>query len=496
MNIKAVAYYRVSSREQQEEGYSIEAQQKRVKEYAEKKGLEIVKEFAEIETAKVAGRKIFGEMIDFVFSTPEIQGIVCHKVDRLCRNLKDYVKVDDLGIKAYFVEEEFAENANGKLTFGLKIILAKHYIDNLSDEVKKGMREKVEQGGYPHKPPFGYTVDASVMPHKIVPDVVESVVIQKIFEYYATGSYSIMRLKEKLAEEGFGNKKNGHPIAKSDLGKILRNPFYYGWFNWNGELWSNKGTYLPVVSKELWDKVQGVLDEQNRPKVRKHNFTYTMLMKCGECGNSITAEKKVKRYTGTNRDVAYTYYHCTRPYHSEVKCRQKPINEADLEIELGKVVDDVNLDNKAVEAIKFILKQSHTDEEEFHTNSIKALNSQKEEIQFKLDRLLDSYLEGTISKEVYEVKNRQLTEDKESTLTQLDKHEAGNKDYFEQVENFIDLCHIAPQIYTQSSNTQLKRELLKFLVSDLVLKDKKVSPVYQFPFSALVKHRKNENWSG
>lgn len=495
MNIKSVAYYRVSSREQKEEGYSIEAQQKKVKEYSDKKGLFVVREFTEIETAKKAGRRVFREMMEFI-KTNDIQAIVCHKVDRLCRNFKDYVEIDDLGIKSYFVEEEFAENATGKLTFGMKVLLAKHYIDNLSDEVKKGMREKVEQGGYPHKPPFGYMVDSSTTPHKIVPDPTESLIIQKIFELYATGSYSILLLKEKISEEGFGNKKNGHPLAKSDIGWILRNPFYYGWFNWNGELWSNKGSYLPIVSKDIWDKVQNILEEQNKPKVRRHNFTYAMLLRCGKCGNSITAEKKTKHYVGTNRDASYTYYHCTRPYHSDIKCREKPIKESDLEVELEKVVSSVEISSEAAEVIKNILKESHTEEEEFHINSIKALTTQRDDLQFKLDRLLDSYLEGTINKEVYEAKNRQLTEDREIALRQLQKHEEGNKEYFEQVENFIDLCNIAPQVYAQSSNTQLKRDFLKFIVSDLYLEDKKVRPVYQFPFHELVKHRPNENWSG
>ncbi len=498
MTTKAVAYYRVSSREQKEEGYSIEAQQKKVKEYAEKKGLEIVKggEFIEIETAKKAGRKVFGEMLEFMSQNSEIQSIISHKVDRLCRNFKDYVTIDDLGIKAYFVEEEFAENATGKLTFGMKVLLAKHYIDNLSDEVKKGMREKVEQGGYPHKPPFGYVVDTSVTPHKIVPEKFKSKTVKKIFEWYATSAYSILQLREKLIEESLDKKINGRSLAKSDLGKMLRNPFYYGYFNWCGELWSNKGSYQPILSKELWDKVQSVLDEQNKPKVRKHNFNYTLLMKCGNCGNSITATKKTKYFKGTDRTVSYIYYHCTRPYHNEVKCKQKPISEEDLNTELTKVINGIEITDEVVDTIKSILKESHTEESEFHFSSIKALNTEKDDVQNKLNKLLDSYLDSTIAKEVYEEKNRTLMEQKEETIRQLAKHEEGNKEYFGQVENFIDLCNKAPQLFRESSDMQLKRELLKVLVSNLYLTDKKVRPVYQFPFSELQKYRKNENWSG
>ncbi len=499
--MKIVAYYRVSSREQKEEGYSIEAQQKLVQLHAERRGFEIVKEFVEIETAKKTGRKVFTEMLGFIKDSSEIQGILCHKVDRLSRNFRDVIIIDDLTnkvndkVKPLFVEDDFPENASGKMTFGMKVVLAKYYSDNLSDEVKKGMREKVEQGGYPHKPPFGYAIDASTMPHRIIPDPQASVAVQKAFEWYATSAYSIKQLRDKLIEEGLAKKHNGGVLGKGDIGNMLGKPFYYGWFKWKELLWDSKGSYQPLVSKDLWDKAQWVLDEQNKPRVRKHNFNFTMLMKCGECGYSVTAERKIKYYKTTDRTATYVYYRCTKPKSSPIKCSQKPITEDKLTKQLVGIIDAVGIDDKVLSLLKNILKESHTEEEEYHLNSIKSLREQQDALQNKLDRLLDGYLDGAVSKEIYDGKNRQLQQDKDNALRQLQRHEEGNKEYFEQIENFIELCHQAPALF-RSSSPQLKRELLKFVVSDLILIDEIVRPNYKIPFSLILKTKENGNWSG
>jgi DNA invertase Pin-like site-specific DNA recombinase len=142
--MKAVIYTRASSKEQEREGYSIPAQLNKCRELATKEGYEVVQEFIDVESAKQPGRTNFNKMIEFI-KGDSIDTIICHKVDRLCRNFKDYVTIDDLKVKPLFVEEEFPDNAAGKLTFGLKVLLAKHYIDNLSDEVKKSLNQKLAQ---------------------------------------------------------------------------------------------------------------------------------------------------------------------------------------------------------------------------------------------------------------------------------------------------------------------------------------------------------------
>jgi len=157
MNMKAVLYARVSSREQ-EQGYSLAAQTKLIKDYAERNGVEIIRQFVCSESAKEDGRKVFSEMVEFLKTKPDVELLLCEKVDRLLRgNLKDRVEVDDLVSKyekkVVFVKDGTSYSGDSKstekLTYGIQAELARFYLNNLSDEVKKGLTEKASRGEIP-----------------------------------------------------------------------------------------------------------------------------------------------------------------------------------------------------------------------------------------------------------------------------------------------------------------------------------------------------------
>lgn len=496
-DMKAVLYARVSSREQ-EEGYSLEAQKKLIESYADRNNIEIVKQFVCSESAKYEDRKIFSEILSFLKSHSEVELLLCEKVDRLLRgNLKDRVEIDDLvnqfRKKIIFVKDGGSYSVDSKstekLTYGIQAELAKFYLNNLSDEVKKGLTEKASRGEYPGSPPFGYIrKEKMILAHPQT-----SMVAKKMFELYATGSYSIRQLRDYLVKEGLAKKLNGGILGSSDIGHHLRNPFYYGEFRWKDKLYPSKGTYEPLLSKDLWDKVQEVLDDQNKPRTRKHNFNFTMLLRCGECGYSVTAEKKTKFYPKTNRKAEYTYYHCTRPKSSDVKCHQKPITQEELEEQLVQIVDNIAITKEIVEILKDILRDSSTEEHQYHIDVVKALTSQYTDLQEKKKRLLDGYLEGVIKNEDYRQKESGLDVEFRTIESQLQKHKEGNKAYYDQIENFIELCHQAPLLFRRSS-PKLKRELLRYVVSDLRLMDRKVLCTYIFPFSELLKTKQNGNW--
>jgi DNA invertase Pin-like site-specific DNA recombinase len=146
---KAVAYARVSSPEQ-EKGFSIDAQKKLLAGYVQANGLVVAKEFVDVETAKQSGRTNFGEMIRYLKKNPGIRAILVEKTDRLYRNLKDWVTLDEFDIEIHFVKEGVVlsreSRSSEKFMHGIKVLMAKNYIDNLSEEARKGMQEKAEQG--------------------------------------------------------------------------------------------------------------------------------------------------------------------------------------------------------------------------------------------------------------------------------------------------------------------------------------------------------------
>ena len=150
---QAVIYARVSSKEQEKEGFSIPAQLKLLKEYAAAQSFAVVQEYVDVETAKQTGRTAFGEMVAYLKAHPSIRVMLVEKTDRLYRNLKDWVTVDELDVEIHFPKEGVVlsreSRSSEKFMHGIKVLMAKNYIDNLSEEARKGMQEKAEQGIWP-----------------------------------------------------------------------------------------------------------------------------------------------------------------------------------------------------------------------------------------------------------------------------------------------------------------------------------------------------------
>lgn len=389
MKQKAVSYVRVSSKEQKQEGYSIQAQKRLLRDFSEQNDITITKTFEDNETAKKAGREAFGQMIEYLENNPETTNILVEKTDRLYRNLKDYVKIDELGLTVFLVKEneKIGKEASShqKLIHGIKVLMAKNYVDNLSEEVKKGNGEKLKLGVYPGSSiPIGYKLER--IGEKSVPVVDEKNknLAIKLFEYYSTGLYSLDSLIEKVKKENLLILSNlpSHSrlktLTKSSTARIIHNPFYYGDFVWKGVLY--KGTQEPLITKELWDKAQTVSNRLKKTPVPRYNtipFTFKGLLTCGECGRSITAEKKVKP-SGNE----YTYYRCTK---FKTNCERKPVNENDIHKQIVDSLETFEIPKKTAEYVTEALKDSLKVKRSTEDKARELLVEQKALLEKRLD---------------------------------------------------------------------------------------------------------------
>src|SRR5215471_2596277 len=298
---KAVVYARVSSKEQEKEGFSIPAQFKLLKDYAAAQGFAIAKEYVDVETAKQTGRAAFGEMIAHLKAQPSIRILLVEKTDRLYRNLKDWVTVDDQEVEIHFVKEGVVlsrgSRSSEKFMHGIKVLMAKNYIDNLSEEARKGMQEKAEQGIWPTKCPLGYRNVTGPDGKKIIAiDPAISPLIAKLFEWYARGDISLKEAARKAHAAGLVYPRSGAKVPVSTIHTILRNRLYTGWFEWNGKL--IQGQHEALIPVELWERVQDVLDGRFAKKAKrgKHDFAFSGLIACGTCGCAVVGEIKKQRY--------------------------------------------------------------------------------------------------------------------------------------------------------------------------------------------------------
>ena len=110
---------------------------KAIRSYAQKNNYEIIMEFIDVETAKQSGKNNFNAMVVFLCANPEVKIILCEKTDRLYRNFNDYVIIDDLNLTLIFVKEGAILNkyscSHDKFIHGIKVLMVKNYIDNLSE---------------------------------------------------------------------------------------------------------------------------------------------------------------------------------------------------------------------------------------------------------------------------------------------------------------------------------------------------------------------------
>ena len=210
---------------------------------------------------------------------------------------------------------------------------SKYYVDSLSENTKRGLRQKVRRGEYPSVAPIGYIND--VRTKSIVVDRKKSRIIRQVFELYAKGGSRLEDISNFLAQRGIMSR-GGKRIHKTRATFILSNPFYCGLFKYGGEL--HEGKYEPIIAKNIFDKVQEVLKQRGRPhhKTKYEPQDFCGLMKCGTCGMSITGEYRVKKQKNGNVHD-YIYYHCTKKNKS-VKCPEPCIRQEELDKQISSLL--------------------------------------------------------------------------------------------------------------------------------------------------------------
>jgi site-specific DNA recombinase len=273
---KALAYARVSSKEQEKEGFSIPAQQRLLQSYAANNRFVVIQEYVDIETAKATGRTNFEQMVRYLKTHPNVRTVLVEKTDRLYRNLRDWVTLDELDIEIHLVKEGIVlsreSRSSEKFVHGIKVLMAKNYIDNLSEEARKGMQEKAEQGFWPTGAPLGYLNVLGPDGKKIiVPDPKTAPIIAHLFGWYASGTLSLRELAEQARSAGLVYRRSGGPVPTSNIHSILRNRIYTGEYEWKGHHY--RGRHQPLTTRELWQRVQGVLDGRNAKKTAAESKT-------------------------------------------------------------------------------------------------------------------------------------------------------------------------------------------------------------------------------
>jgi DNA invertase Pin-like site-specific DNA recombinase len=506
--MRYIIYCRKSSEAEDRQVLSIESQISEMKSLAERLNLDVVDVFTESRSAKSPGRPIFNEMIKRI-NQGKTEGIICWKLDRLARNPIDGGQIIWMLQKGIIKHIQTFDRAyhpeDNVLLMSVEFGMANQFILDLSKNVKRGLKTKAEAGWLPTSAPMGYLNDKTKRKGKkeIIKDPERFGLVRKMWNLMLTGSYTPPRIAQIANEEwGFRTPK-GRPLLRSTIYRLFTNPFYYGWFEYPvGSANWYQGKHEPMITQEEYDKVQLLLGRRGKPRIKRHDFAFTGLIRCGECGAMITADEKNQiicpeckyKFSSNNRFecpqcktpiaemknptvLHYLYYHCTK--RKNPRCTQRSIEVKELERQIDDSLSKIQISERFKSwAIKYLKEENEKEvierekildsKRRAYDGCLKKLNNL---LQLKISPLnADGSL---LSDEEYARQKAELMKEK-ARLEELlnDTGERVNKWLGIAEKTFDFACHA--RYWFQNGTPREKSQILQVLGSNLILKDKKL----------------------
>ncbi len=443
--MKAVIYARYSSSNQTEQ--SIEGQLRDCTEFAKAHDITIVGTYIDRAiSAKTDQRKEFQKMIKDskknIFDT-----IITYKIDRFARNRYDSAiykaELKKNGVKVLYAKEHIPNGPEGIILESLLEGMAEYYSAELSQKIKRGMRESAHKcqalGGMP---PLGYKI---AVDKKYVIDDSSAHIVKQIFEMYDNGA-SVTEICTAMNKKGY-KTSSGVKFNKNSLWRMLKNEKYIGVYEAIGI--RTEGGIPAIIEKELFDRVQDKLVlNKKRAGSKKTKMKYALSGKlyCGHCGAGMIGESGTSRNKGTK----YYYYKCSAKKNKK-NCDKKTVRKDWLEdLVVRETVNHILKPDK----IKVISKScvDISKNEEQNNLEIKAIKKQITAVNKSLNNIMKAIEQGIIT-----------TSTKER-LKELEQTK-------EKLEFELSLCAIKHPVLTE--------EHIEFMLSQFITESEDITEEYK-----------------
>lgn len=502
-NRKGIAIVRVSSG-RQEGNLSHETQEAEITRYARENEIELVETYRIVESAKDSdNRSKYQAAIARALST-EIRHVLFYMADRETRNLTDNERNEklvraDVLVLHYVRERKVLHRGSPDSDFVIRdvqAVFAKQFIRVHTAKVEDAMRRKAEQGWFPSsQTPLGYK------PHRdadgkatVVVDRNEGNVkwVQREFELRARGM-SYEEIRAHVISEGLVPAERIHEYRPKMVGHRTHNPFYWGRFKWKGIEY--EGKHPRIIPDWILERVAKV--ERGRkvrvldPSAEHGILSHGGFIRC-VCGCAVVYDPKRKTYKTTGRKQVFHYYRCTNGKRAHQ--RHVYVREDVLWQHLEHVVDAVTLPPELAERIAHELNSTHRGALAEAARQIQEAKRRLKELREREDLATRHLLDGTLDREAYGRAREEIQSEQRVWQQKLEgaQFQATGR-YHETAQSVVELCKRAKELYL-SRSTGDRLQLLKMLLSNLLLDGLTVQINYRKPFSSLVDLKKTEEW--
>ncbi len=459
--LKAISYLRVSTARQSSggvdgDGFSIPAQREANRRRAHALGALVVAEFVERgRSGRSADRPALQRMLGYVQSHA-VDLVIVHKIDRLARNRADDANLTNTihrsGARLVSSIEAIDVTPSGRLLHGIMASIAEFYSQNLATEVKKGMRQKVLQGGSVGRAPLGYlntrTHDTGSTERRVVTvDPERGPHITWAFRTYATGTWSVIQLAEALNRRGLTTRPTAStpagPVTLRTVHHLLKNPYYTGVVTLNGA--EHPGNHDPLVDPVTWATVQDMLTaRRNGQRSRVHNHYLKSTVYCIECGRRL-----IIQYTRSRSERVYQYFVCSR--RQGTGCAQrKALPVADVEARIEDAYRTITLTSAQRERIEAVSLATLRRERAQHARRREDLDAEARMNKARGEKLLELHYADAIPRDTLLKHQKRLNVEATRIQRELDVVRADDDALAQKLRDALDLLQNAHENYTQA----------------------------------------------
>ena len=486
-------YCRKSSEDEDHQILSIESQRQELQRYTERESLNIIAVREEARSARSTGRPVFNELLKRI-ERGEADGILAWHPDRLARNALDggqIIHLLDTGklTSLRFPTYTFENTSQGKFMLAIMFGQSKYYVDSLSENIRRGNRTKREKGWLPSRAPIGYLNGRSETGEKIViPDPERFSLLKQAWELLLSGGYSVPQILD-ITTNRMGlrtpkrRRSGGKALSISGIYRVFANPFYAGSIPYQGQWYPAK--HEPIITVAQFERAQILLGRTSGARPKDHVFAYTGLMLCGTCGGSITAENKVNRY-----GRRYRYYHCTHKK-TGVRCREKCVEERDLEEQIVAFLKTIYLDRKEMDNALAIVEEERKKDRSVGSTIKQSVERAVESCRRNLDNLTKLRYRELIDDDEFIRQRTGLTQEENKLQQQLGR--LNDERWIEPSQGLFLFSNRAVFWLTHGTLDE-KRLILSTVGSNLFLKAKKLSIDAKKPFQIIRNRGSVSDW--
>jgi len=499
MKTKGIILARVSTKEQEKTGLSIEKiQLPQLRDYAKRHNIEVVNEYVFQETAASnKQRKMFNSVIEEIKRKKDIKIIITFRVDRLTRNFKDAVEMEILrkeyNKELHFVSDRLVlkQNSYGKeiQEWDMKVFLAKQHINRCQEDSHNTLKSKLESGEQYGLAPFGYKNVRDINDKaSVIVDTFKAGIVKKVFNLYASGVESYLSVAVKLNKD-YPDLK----LTKRKVEQIIKNPYYIGKRRFKGVLYPH--IYEQIIEQEIFDIANSTRKERRHRKKKgklSGTATYRGLIYCESCGCSFSPSPNVHKYKGAKNLKSDFYYYCTNSKRVHDK-KPKGTNDFKLTIEISEIFKKISIPKKELSWIVDSINGSKGAKLDILNKEVAQCKKEITKYENRISNAYEDKLDGSITVQEYDKFKSKYSQIIEQNKIKLERFEIPDESYFCTVEKLLELSSRCSELFLDCE-VEEKRQLIGLTLHNLTMNNGKLCYHWRKPFDLIYESCNGHKW--